>query len=658
MYRPISDYAVIGDCHTAALISAEGSIDWACLPYFDSPAAFLRILDDEKGGFCSVAPAEPALPSRQYVADTNILETVWETSNGSLSVTDFMPITRTVEHQFDKEYGKDVTSEHAIVRLVTCRREPVSVAVELKATPDYAGAETNLTMLPDGRMRVDCDQGSLWIQLIGRSLLPGKEGRALAVFRLEPGETVALALSWSGRGENVEAWSLQKARNCLADTRNFWLEWCKTFDYQGDYDEIVKRSALALKLMTFEPTGAIVAAPTTSLPEHIGGMRNWDYRFSWVRDATFTLISLMNLGYFGEARDFLHFLKRTLGDHVDFQVLYTIHGDRETPERELDHLEGYMGSRPVRIGNKAVHQSQLDVFGELIHCVYLYIAHPETKVAPERFRDRLWYVVRVAADTVAKRWTEPDRGIWEHRGEPKPFVYSKGMCWLALDRAIKLAKWCGENTHVSQWMRQRDLLYRDFMDYGFNAEVGAFTQSYGSTEMDAAVLRLPMLGVLDARDPKMKSTIEAIERTLMRNGLVYRYRNGDGLPGRDGAFLACSFWLVDNYVLCGRLNDARDLFQHLISFANDVGLISEEVDVESGTALGNFPQAFTHIALINAAMRLAEARKGRKPSAHAVADDSEIYLAEEETMTSEQAAGDQAASEQAASNQPAGDQAA
>ena len=626
MYRPISDYAVIGDCHTAALISTEGSIDWACLPHFDSPAAFLRILDCEKGGYCSVGPAEPALPSRQYVDDTNILETIWETTTGALCVTDFMPITRTPTQHFDKEYGRDVTSEHTIVRMVTCRREPVSVAVEVKTTPDYARDETKLTMLPDGRMRADSDTGSIWIQLIGRSLLPGKDGRALAVFRLEPGETIALTLTWCAKGEHSDAWTMEDVGECLRETREYWQHWCKTFDSQGEHAEIVKRSALALKLMTFEPTGAIVAAPTTSLPEQIGGARNWDYRYTWLRDATFTLIALMNLGYFGEARDFLHFFRRTLGDHDDFQVLYTIHGDRETPEGNLDHLEGYMGSKPVRVGNKAVHQSQLDVFGELIHCVYLYIAHAKTKMTPERFRDHFWRIVRVAADTVAKKWTEPDRGIWELRGEPRHFVYSKGMCWLALDRAIKLADWCGETVYAHKWMRQRDALYRDFMEKGFHPEVGAFTQAYGTEAMDASVLRLPIMGVIDARDPKMKGTIAAVERSLMRNGLVYRYRIDDGVPGRDGAFLACSFWLVDNYIMSGRLNDARDLFQHLTSFANDVGLISEEVEVESGTALGNFPQAFTHIALINAAMRLAEARRGRTPTAHAVAENTEIHL--------------------------------
>jgi len=628
MYRPISDYAVIGDCHTAALISAEGSIDWACLPHFDSPAAFLRILDDEKGGYCSVTPAEPALPSRQYLPDTNILETLWETTNGALSVTDFMAVGSTPESEFDREMGRDTATERSILRLVTCRREPVSVAVEVKTTPGFATAEASVSMLPDGRVKAECDSGTVWIQLMGRSILQGKDGRAVAVFRLEPGETIALAITWGNVDEKVEPWDIDRVRDCLQRTREYWEKWCKTFEYEGDYADVVKRSALALKLMIFEPTGAIIAAPTTSLPEQIGGMRNWDYRFTWVRDATFTLISLMNLGYFGEARDFLHFFKRTLGDHDDFQVLYTIHGDRETPESELNHLDGYMGSRPVRIGNKAVDQTQLDAFGELIHCVYLYIAHPETKVAPQRFRDRFWHVVRVAADTVAKTWCEPDKGIWELRGDAQPFVYSKGMCWLALDRAIKLAKWCGETSHVARWMRQRDLLYRDFMDYGFNAEIGAFTQAYGSTALDAAVLRLPMLGVIDGRDPKMRSTIDTLERDLMRNGVLYRYRADDGLPGVDGAFLACSFWLVENYVLCGRLSDARDLFQHLISFANDLGLMSEEVDVETGMSLGNYPQAFTHIALINAAMRLAEARRGRKPSAHAVAEDAELYLDE------------------------------
>jgi GH15 family glucan-1,4-alpha-glucosidase len=334
----------------------------------------------------------------------------------------------------------------------------------------------------------------------------------------------------------------------------------------------------------------------------------------------------MNLGYFGEARDFLHFFKRTLGNHDDFQILYGIRGERSVPEHERKELDGYMESRPVRTGNKAAHQTQLDVFGELIHCVYLYVAHPETKMSRDDFRERFWRVVNIAAEMVAKHWTEPDRGIWELRGEPRHFVYSKGMCWLALDRAIKLAKWSGETAQLPQWMRQRDALYHDFITKGFNEEVGAFTQAYGSTAMDASVLRLPIMGVIDARDPKMRSTIARVERELMRNGLVYRYHNDDGIAGRDGAFLACSFWLVDNYILCGRVKEAHELFQHLISFANDVGLLSEEVDVESGTLLGNFPQAFTHIALINAAIRLAEARKGRKPSAHAVADDTELLL--------------------------------
>jgi alpha,alpha-trehalase len=288
-----------------------------------------------------------------------------------------------------------------------------------------------------------------------------------------------------------------------------------------------------------------------------------------------------------------------------------------------------MQSQPVRVGNQAAHQLQLDVFGELIHCVYLYVTHPQTGLSRERFRHDLWRLVRIAADKVAKHWREPDRGIWELRGEPRHFVYSKGMCWLALDRAIKLANWCGETSQVAQWMRHRDALYHDFIENGFNSDLRAFTQSYGSSAMDASVLRLPMLGVIDARDPKMRGTIARVERDLMRNGLVYRYRNNDGLPGQDGAFVACSFWLVDNYILCGRLKDAHELFQHLMSFANDVGLLSEEVDDESGTLLGNFPQAFTHIALINAAMRLADARHGRKPSPHDLTVDDAFDLDEQ-----------------------------
>ncbi len=618
MYRPLRDYALIGDCQSAALISSEASIDWLCLPRFDSPAIFLRLLDDQKGGFCALEPAQFVKSSRAYVPGTNVLETMLTTRTGQLLVTDFMPINGSPE---PSRAGQDTLAGQRVIRMLRCSQGNIEVTVHVRPTFNFARDTATFHAESPSAITARSRNDALHVALEGHELHANEEGSIRAAVRLRAGDQYALVLTWTPASQRLLPMSLAGAAQALARTHDYWRQWARGCAYEGDYRELLLRSALVLKLMTFEPTGAIVAAPTTSLPEAIGAARNWDYRFCWLRDATFTLIALMNLGYFGEARDFLRFLQRSLGARHEFQVLYTIERGREAREQELRHLDGYRGSRPVRVGNAAIHQEQLDIFGELIHCVYLYTAHPETeepKGTPPRM---FWPVVEAAANFVAAHWREPDNGIWEMRGHRRQFVYSKGSCWLALDRAVRLARHFRVKADLRRWAREREALYQSFNDNGFNPRVGAFVQSYGSSHLDAAVLRLPLMGAIDARDPRMLSTIAQVERRLMRDGVVYRYRSDDRLKGDEGTFAACGFWLADNYVLSGRLEDARRLFEHLVSFANDVGLLSEEIQPESGELLGNFPQAFTHIALINAGIRLSFARQGHKSAAHAVAEE-------------------------------------
>jgi GH15 family glucan-1,4-alpha-glucosidase len=496
---------------------------------------FLRLLDDAGGGYCALRFNSHVGTTRRYLPRTNILETCFQGRDGQLIVTDFMPIRRAPQLN---DAGQDLLADHRIIRLLRCTEGEVELAVEVR--PTFAFAQDQAKFAIEGGDVVVArgrDQG-LHIQLQGQHLRPGANGTVAAHIRLRAGETAVLSLTVTGADGGFSPALPGSFEAALEETRRYWEQWSATCTYEGEYAELVLRSALALKLMTYEPTGAIVAAPTTSLPENIGGVRNWDYRFCWVRDATFTLISLMNLGYFGEARDFLHFLKRTVRDGERFQVLYRLDGSREAEERDFAHLPGYRNSRPVRAGNAAAHQQQLDIFGELVHCIYLYTAHPETRVSAAFFRAEFWPIVRAAADYVAARWREPDKGIWEMRGEPRQFVYSKGACWLALDRAIRLAQHAGFRSEVQAWTSGRQALRHSFQHFGFNAEVGAFVQSYGSRALDASILRLPIMGVIDANDPKMLATIERIENDLMRNGVVYRYRNDDGLAGNEGAFAA------------------------------------------------------------------------------------------------------------------------
>ncbi len=617
MYRPIKDYAVIGDTHSAALISSEGSLDWACMPHFNSGAVFLRILDDQKGGYCEVVPRDVRTRSRRYLPRTNILETTFNTSSGVLQLTDYMPLRRRRELT---DAGQDVDSDHQILRLLRCTSGMIEAAVAVRPTVKFARDQAQ-PGIRQGAFIFSTEQEEL--QLQGMALQVGDDSQARAQVRLRAGEAAFLCLRHAQPGGAILPVGLDRAEALLAETREYWETWMRDCHYSGPYGDSVLRGALTSKLLTFEPSGAILAAPTTSLPEAIGGERNWDYRFTWLRDASFTLTALMVLGYYGEAGDFLHFLRRAC-PNVDrsFQILYGIDGEHERRETELNHLQGYRNSRPVRIGNGAAAQKQLDVYGELLQCIYLYATHEAFAGHREPFMDELWKLARQIANHVARAWREPDSGLWEMRGERRHFVYSKALCWAALDRALKLADVMRSAGDLGRWKRERDAVYRSIMENGFNPKAGAFVQSYDSDALDASALRLPPIGLIGVGDPRMLSTIKRIEQQLMHKGLVYRYRNvDDGVSGQEkGTFAMCTFWLIDVYILLGRLRHAEELFEHVLSFQNDLGLFSEEIDPDTGEQLGNFPQAFTHISLINSAARLEAAREGRKTAPHAIVE--------------------------------------
>jgi GH15 family glucan-1,4-alpha-glucosidase len=612
VYRPIKDYAIIGDTHSAALISSEGSLDWACLPHFNSAAVFLRILDDEKGGYCSINPSDLKTRSRRYIPGTNILETTFNTGCGVLQLTDFMPVRRRRE---PTDAGQDVDSDHQIIRLLRCLSGRAEAAVELYPTFNFARHRAKVETR-DGALVFSTPHDELHVQGVRFQVADEK---AMAQVRLRAGEAAVLCLRHAAPGSAPLPVDLPRVEALLAETREYWENWLNTCHYRGSYRDSVLRSALTAKLLTFEPSGAIVAAPTTSLPEQIGGERNWDYRFTWVRDASFTLTALMVLGYYGEASDFLHFFRRTCPNpEKSFQILYGIDGEHEQREGELKHLKGYRDSRPVRLGNAAARQKQLDVYGELLQSMYLYATHEAFARHREPFLDELWRLVRQIADHVTRVWRQPDSGLWEMRGKERQFVDSNALCWVALDRAVKLADVLKEKGNLGAWKRERDAIYHSIMEKGFNPRLGAFVQSYGSEALDASALRLPIIGLIGAGDPRMLSTVQKIEQQLVRQGLVYRYRNvDDGVSGEEkGTFAMCTFWLVDAYTLLERLREAEELFEHVLSFQNDVGLFSEEIDPDSGEQLGNFPQAFTHISLINSAARLEAAREGRKTTPH------------------------------------------
>ena len=583
----IEDYGLIGDCETAALVSRDGSIDWLCLPRFDSAACFAALLGTPDNGRWQIAPADPSSRiTRRYRDDTLILETTFETEQGVATIIDFMPLF-------------DGTSD--LVRLVV-------------------GQHGRLDFRTDLVIRFDCGISVPWVNqlddegglqavagpdmLVLRTPVPlrGDDLRTVGEFSVAAGETVPFVLS-HGPSHRPRPNTLDP-QLALAQTETVWREWSARCPPIGPWNEAVKRSLLTLKALTYEPTGGIVAAPTTSLPEQIGGPRNWDYRYCWLRDSAFTLRALMNLGYYDEARAWRDWLLRAIaGSPAQVQILYSITGERQLPERELPWLAGYEGSRPVRIGNAAVGQRQLDVYGEVIHAMF------EARLGGMPPLQRGADVLRVVLDYVETIWREPDEGIWEVRGGRQHFTHSKVMAWVAFDRAARIAEMAGDASASTRWRRIADEIRGEVCRSGFDPELGRFVQFYGSRRLDASLLQIPLVGFLPASDPRVRGTLAAIERRLLRDGgLVMRYDTDDGvdgLPPGEGAFLACSFWLADNYILQRRFGDAHVLFERLLALRNDVGLLAEEYDPRASRMLGNFAQAFSHVGLINTAIKLA-----------------------------------------------------
>jgi GH15 family glucan-1,4-alpha-glucosidase len=590
----IEDYALIGNTRTAALVGRDGSMDWLPLPRFDSGACFAALLGDVENGRWLIAPAgEVKSVERRYRGDTLILETRFVTATGSVLVTDFMPI---------REGADPAVSSTEVVRLVSGESGVVPMRFEIVLRFDYG------SIMPWVRSRrphgISAIAGPDAILLQTPLDLVGEDHRTVAEFVVHEGETIPCTLAhYFSFGIEPEVGDPAVS---LAKTERYWLDWSAQYREKGEWHETVVRSLITLKALTYSPTGGIVAAPTTSLPEYLGGPRNWDYRYCWLRDATFTLDALLISGFREEARAWREWLLKTVaGAPSTLQILYGVAGERRIPEYEIPWLAGYAGSRPVRVGNLAYTQHQWDVYGEVLDAAYCAIEHGLEH--DEKFRPVLWTLM----DFLEKHWQLPDSGIWEMRGPPRRFTHSAVMTWVAVDRALKLAEGAGFEAPVEQWRRLATRIHEEVCRCGYDAERSAFVQYYGSQELDASLLLMPLVGFLPFDDPRVVGTVRAIERELMVDGLVLRYRTREhveALPPGEGVFLACSFWMADVLALSGREDEARKLFERLLSLRNDVGLLSEEYDTRAGRALGNFPQAFSHVGVINTAHNLTLAR--------------------------------------------------
>lgn len=584
----IEDYALIGDCETAALIERGGSIDWLCLPRFDSDACFASLLGEPGNGRWLLAPKDIVSISRQYRPGTLILETEFEAKGGRVRTIDFMP----------PRLGSS-----KLIRIVEGVEGRAEMAAEIIVRFDNGDTIPWVTRLDEQTLSIVAGPHRLLLR--SEAPLRGEGMKTVSSFAIEKGQRVTFALSYQLSFLPPAETSSPDA--LLYTTEDFWREWSGRCNTAGPYSEALLRSLITLKALTFGPSGGVVAAPTTSLPEQIGGSRNWDYRFCWIRDATLTLLALMGSGYHEEAEAWRDWLIRAVaGSPEQLQIMYGVTGEKHLPEWEIPWLTGYENSRPVRIGNAAHTQLQLDVFGELTDALY----QARRGGLPEN--QRAWAIECVLLDHLAKIWTDPDQGIWESRSPPKHFTYSKVMCWVAFDRAIRSATEFGMKGPVEQWKSIRAAIHADVCQKGFDAKRNTFVQAYGAPELDASLLRIPIVGFLPPDDPRVRSTVEAIERDLVVDGLVRRYDTGaseDGLPPGEGLFLACSFWLADAYSRIGRGADAKLLFDRLLSLRNDLGLLSEEYDPETKRLVGNFPQAFSHIALVNTAYQLSRTRQ-------------------------------------------------
>ena len=586
----IEDYALIGDCDTAALVGRDGSIDWLCWPRFDSDACFAALLGTpEHGRWLVAAQDQTARVTRRYQLNTLILETRFETAEGAATLVDFMP-------------GGQTGS--SIVRLVIGERGRIAMRTELVIRFGYGATVPWMTQLDDRSRRAIA--GPDLVLLRTPAPLRGEDFKTVGEFTVDAGETVPFTLTYMPSHLPVPA-AAENPLDQLRATQRFWLDWTAKSWVSGPWADTVNRSLITLKALTYAATGGMVAAPTTSLPEHVGGSRNWDYRFCWLRDATLTLLALMNTGYLEEAQAWREWLSRSAaGKPSQLQIMYGIAGERRLTEWEAPWLPGYEKSSPVRIGNAAHSQLQLDVYGELMDA--LHHARQRGITASEVS----WALQLGVLEHLEEVWPKMDKGIWEVRGQARHFTYSKIMAWVAFDRAIKSAEAFNLDAPLDRWRQLCRKIHDDVCRRGFDPELGSFVRSYGSKDLDASLLLLPTVGFLPPTDPRVRGTVEAIERKLLLDGLVMRYdteETEDGLASDEGVFLPCSFWLVDAYVLLGRMADARRLFDHLLTLCNDVGLLSEEYDPRTGRLLGNFPQALSHIALINSAFNLNEAAK-------------------------------------------------
>lgn len=596
-YQAIENYGVIGNMRTVALVGVDGSIDWFCFPSFDSPSVFAAILDNRQGGRFSIEPLGDGITYKQmYWPDTNVLVTRFLSETAVGEIVDFMPL------------GEKLTEDHhhQLVRRLRVVRGEMRFRVACAPAFNYARDTHTVTIDDDGAVFAS---QSLALRLATETPLIADGAAATAEITLREGDEATFSLRHAGfESDNRPSLSKEEAEQLFQATVRYWRNWLSQTTYHGRWREIVYRSALVMKLLTYAPTGAIVAAPTTSLPEAIGGTRNWDYRYTWLRDAAFTLYGFMRIGFTEEAAAFMDWIEKRCherGSDGSLQVMYGIHGEHKLTEIELEHLEGYEGSKPVRIGNGAYNQLQLDIYGELMDSVYLYNKYG-TPISYD-----LWVELSELLEWVCDHWQDKDYGIWEVRGGPQHFVYSKLMCWVALDRGLRLADKRSFPANRGRWLACRDEIYLDIMANGWNEQLQSFVQYYGSESLDASLLIMPLVFFMSPTDPRMSSTLEAITRPhneggLLSDSLVYRYDHEDevdGIAEIEGTFNMCTFWLVEALTRAGRVDEARLMFERMLSYANHLGLFAEETG-PAGEALGNFPQAFTHLALISAAFNL------------------------------------------------------
>jgi GH15 family glucan-1,4-alpha-glucosidase len=610
-FPPIAEYAFLSDCETCALVAPNGNVEWLCLPRFDSPSVFGAILDRDAGGF-RLGPADVEVPAaRRYLPGTNVLETSWGTTGGWIIVRDVLLIGPW-HHDRDRSQTHrraptDYDADHVLLRMVRCVNGEIQVTMDCDPRFDYARKLGNWEYTGAGYHEAVCRAEDCDVELrLTSDMNMGFEGpRATARTLMQEGDTLFVALSWS---EHPAPQDYDDAYKKLVWTAHHWQHWLDHGNFPDHpWRTHLQRSALTLKGLSYAPTGALVAAATTSLPESPGGERNWDYRFSWIRDSTFMLWGLYTLGFDWEANDFFYFIADIAEREEDeLQIMYAIDGNGEIPEFTLDHLSGYEGARPVRVGNGAYKQEQHDVWGALLDSMYL---HTKSR---NHLDDRVWPIVKHQVDCALAKWREPDRGIWEIRGEPKHFTSSKMMCWVAADRGARLAEIRGELEYAARWQTAADEIHADILENGVD-DRGVFTQHYETEALDASLLLIVLTRFLPADDERVVKTVLAIADELTEEGMVLRYRTDetdDGLKGEEGSFAICSFWLVSALVEIGEVRRARDLCDKLLSYASPLGLYAEEIDPRSGRHLGNFPQAFTHLALINAVMHVIRADQG------------------------------------------------